>query len=304
MTVIVRFVNMNMTATRFTHLPAAGVRLHVAQAGQGSPVLLLHGFPDHWRLWQPLMGALAPAHRMMAPDLRGINLSDKPPAVTDYDIAHLVDDVLALIDHLGGRCALVGHDWGGLLAWTVAALHPQRVSRLAVFNAPHPCRFAQQLKSSPQQREASAYAMRLRQPGVEQHLADKDFELLWAVRSDNRRGPAWDAERRACVQAWSQPGALTAAVNWYRALNIEAALGPQGVASVPDLGGASGVVNVPTLVVWGERDGSFPAACLDGLEQWVPDLLVHRQADGGHWLLEEQPALAAALLADFLAVEA
>jgi pimeloyl-ACP methyl ester carboxylesterase len=87
-------------------------------------------------------------------------------------------------------------------------------------------------------------------------------------------------------------------------LNIEAALGTQGVASVPDLGGASGVVNVPTLVVWGERDGSFPVACLDGLEQWVPDLRVHRQADGGHWLLEEQPALVAALLTDFLAVEA
>lgn len=300
MVIIVIFVNMVDAKIRFTHLPAHGVRLHVAQAGQGSPVLLLHGFPDHWRLWQPMMQALAPEHRVMAPDLRGINLSDKPPEVSDYAIEHLVGDVLSLIDHLGGRCALVGHDWGGLLAWTVAAMHPAKVSRLAVFNAPHPCRFAQQLKSSPAQREASAYAQRLCQPGAEQRLAANDFELLWAVRGDGRRGPSWDAERLASVQAWSQPGALTAALHWYRALNLDAALGPQGVASVPDLGHASGVVNVPTLLVWGERDGSFPVACLDGLAPWVPDLHIHREAEGGHWLLEERPALIAALLGDFL----
>jgi pimeloyl-ACP methyl ester carboxylesterase len=103
------------------------------------------------------------------------------------------------------------------------------------------------------------------------------------------------------VQAWSQPGALQAALNWYRALNLEAALAPEGVRSVPELGQASGVVDVPTLVVWGERDGSFPAACLQGLERWVPDLRVHREPAGGHWLLEERPALAASLLRDFLA---
>lgn len=289
---------------QFTRLPADGVQLHVAQAGQGSPVLLLHGFPDHWRLWEPLMHALAPVHRMVAPDLRGINLSDKPPAVADYDISHLVNDVLALIDHLGGRCALVGHDWGGLLAWAVAALHPSRVSRLVVFNAPHPCRFAQQLKSNPAQRDASDYARRLCQPGVVDRLAADSFELLWAVRSGGRRSAERDAEREACVQAWSQPGALAAAVNWYRALNLAAAFSPEGVRSVPDLGSASGVVAAPTLLVWGERDGSFQVSCLDGLGSWVPKLRVHREADGGHWLLEERPALAASLLSEFLAEDA
>ncbi len=289
---------------QFSRLPGDGVQLHVAQAGQGSPVLLLHGFPDHWRLWEPLMHALAPVHRMVAPDLRGINLSDKPAAVADYGIAHLVNDVLALIDHLGGRCALVGHDWGGLLAWTVAALHPSRVSRLVVFNAPHPCRFAQQLKSSQAQRAASDYARQLCQPGVEDRLAADSYALLWAVRSDGQRGAEWDAEREACVQAWSQPGALAAAVNWYRALNLTAAFSPEGVRSVPDLGSGSGVVAAPTLVVWGERDGSFPVSCLDGLGSWVPKLRVHREADGGHWLLEERPALAASLLSEFLAEDA
>jgi pimeloyl-ACP methyl ester carboxylesterase len=295
---------MTDAATLALRWPAAGcVHLHVTQMGAGTPVLCLHGFPDHWRLWQPLMQALAPHHRVVAPDLRGINLSDKPPAVGDYAIGHLVADVLALIDHLGGRCALVGHDWGGLLAWTVAALHPQQVSRLVVFNAPHPCRFAQELKTNPQQREASAYALRLCEPGVEQVLAENDFQRLWAVRSQGRAGPEAAAEREAAVRAWAQPGALTAALNWYRALNIRQALGPQGVPAVPDLGSATGHVAGPTLVVWGERDGSFPVACLDGLADWVPQLQLHRQPDGGHWLLQDQPALAANLVLRFLAQE-
>lgn len=305
--VIVISVNMTDGPFRVDHLPAAGLRLHVVQAGQGSPVLLLHGFPDHWRLWAPLMQALAPRHRLMAPDLRGVNLSDKPPAVGDYAVDHLVADVLALINHLGGRCALVGHDWGGLLAWTVAARHPARVSRLAVFNAPHPVRFAQQLRDDPAQRAASAYIRRLCEPGAEARLARDRYALLWAVRSGGAQDVAAEAarqdERTQCTAAWSQSGALTAALNWYRALDFEAALGPAGVAAVPPLHGASGVVPMPTLVVWGERDGSFPVRCLDGLEAWVPRLRLHREPEGGHWLLCEQPDLASRLLADFLAEE-
>ncbi|MBL0088986.1 MAG: alpha/beta hydrolase [Ideonella sp.] len=291
---------MKESTIHFCRLPAAGVQLHMAQAGQGSPVLLLHGFPDHWRLWEPLMDALATGHHLTAPDLRGINLSDKPSAVADYGIRHLVNDVVALIAQLGGRCALVGHDWGGMLAWAVAALHPDRVSRLVVFNAPHPCRFAEQLKADPAQRAASGYVRRLCEPGAESRLAERQFELLWAVRSGGRDD---QGERAHCTAAWSQPGALTGALNWYRALDFDAALSPTGIMSVPDLMGASGVVDVPTLVVWGDRDGSFPAQCLDGLERWVPRLRIHRETEGGHWLLREQPALAADLLASFLAEE-
>lgn len=286
-----------------THLmlPAGGgVRLHAAQSGQGSPVLLLHGFPDHWELWRPLMQALGGRHTVLAPDLRGINLSDKPEAIADYHIDALVEDVRALVSHLGGTCALVGHDWGGLLAWTVAARHPQLVSRLVVFNAPHPCRFAEQLHSSPAQREASAYALRLCQADAAERLAREDYARLWAVRSDGRSGASWEAGRAASVRAWSRPGALQAALNWYRALNLEAAMAPEGARGVPELGPASGVIEAPTLVVWGARDGSFPVACLEGLDKWVPDLRVHLEPEAGHWLLEERQALAANLLLDFL----
>ena len=292
---------MHPHPVHLSRLPAAGVHLHVAQAGQGTPVLMLHGFPDHWRLWQPLMQALATRHQVMAPDLRGINLSDKPPHAADYAIHHLVDDVVALVTHLGGRCALVGHDWGGMLAWVVAARHPALVSRLVVFNAPHPCRLAQQLQRSAEQRAASAYVQRLCEPGAEAALAADGYARLWAVRSGGATGPALDAEREHSVQAWSQPGALNAALNWYRAGHFDAALVPPGVAALPDLGGASGLVQAPTLVVWGDRDGSFPVQCIEGLDDYVRQLRIHREAEGGHWLLREKPELAAALVAEFLA---
>jgi pimeloyl-ACP methyl ester carboxylesterase len=281
-------------------LPAAGVQLHVAQAGQGTPVLLLHGFPDHWRLWEPLMHALAPRHRVMAPDLRGINLSDKPAAEADYAIDRLVEDVLALIEHLGGRCTLVGHDWGAMLAWTVAARHPERVSRLAIFNAPHPCIFAQQLLSNPAQRAASGYVQRLCAPAAAERLAFNHFEGLWSVKADGRNTPDRQAERAHCEAAWSQAGALRAALNWYRAMDFAAALSPPGLPAMPSLAGASGRIEMPTLVVWGERDGSFPVECLNDLPQWVPQLTLRRVPEGGHWLLHEQPERVTPWLVDFL----
>lgn len=289
---------------------AAGVRLHAAVTpqrpcggGAGEPVLLLHGFPDHWRLWEPLMAALAQRHHVLAPDLRGINLSDKPPLVPDYHVDRLVEDVQALILGLGGRCAVVGHDWGGMLAWAVAARHPALVSRLVVLNAPHPCRFAQQLRDDPAQLEASSYVRGLTASAAAGWLAQDAYARLWAVRSlaDPAAQAARDErERQHCVQAWSQPGALEAALNWYRALDIDQALSPAGVPAVPSLGPADGHIEAPTLVIWGERDGSFPVACLQGLERWVPRLQLERVPEGGHWLLLEQPARVAGLVSAFL----
>lgn len=282
-------------------LPAAGLNLHAVDTGSGSPVLLLHGFPDHWALWQPLLAPLAARHRVLVPDLRGINLSDKPLGVAAYAIDHLVADVLALIHHLGGRCAVVGHDFGGMLAWAVAARHPAVVSRLAILNAPHPCRLAQQLRDDPAQRAASSYLRRLTAAGAEQRLTDHNFQRLWSVVAGSTTRVLCDAERSRCVAAWSQPGALTAMLNWYRALDIDAALSPAGVPALPSLSGASGRIGMPTLVLWGERDGSFPAACLNGLDLLVPQLQLRRFPGAGHWLPREEPAAVADALLDFLA---
>ncbi len=303
---IVLFVNMTTSTNsvrEHVRLAAAGVDLHVVRHGSGPPVLLLHGFPDHWAVWQPVMEQLCNSYHLMAPDLRGYNLSDKPASILSYDIDLLVNDVLALVQDLGGQCALVGHDWGGMLAWTVAARHPAAISKLVILNAPHPCRFAQQLRDDPQQRAASEYILRLCSSGVEQRLEEQNYARLWSVVSDSGATSLTEKDRIACRDAWSQPGALTAMLNWYRAVNFNDALLSPGVAAVPDLGGATGLIEAPTLVIWGDRDGSFPVACLDGLQQWVPSLTVHREPLGGHWLLRERPQLVAQLIEDFLRTE-
>jgi epoxide hydrolase 4 len=290
----------NLSTRRVT--VAEGISLHVAEAGQGPPLLMLHGFPDNGDLWRPLLSTLAPAHRVWMPDLRGYRHSDKPPQVRDYALDVLVADVLALIDAMTGstqdRVALAGHDWGGMLAWAVAALHPQRVSHLVVFNAPHPCRFAQLLQSDPAQREASAYVPRLASPGAEAVLAADGHArlrgLVAGAVTDSPSGGLSAQELDALARGWAMPGALSAMLRWYRALDMH------HPHSVPLLAPASGHIQAPTLLLWGEREGSFVPANLHGLGHWVPRLTLHRFANAGHWLPREQPEAAAWAMAGFL----
>jgi epoxide hydrolase 4 len=277
---------------------ANGLHLHVAEAGQGTPLLLLHGFPDNGDLWQPLLPTLAAEHRLWMPDLRGYRHSDKPTAVADYAIAALVADVKALADAMGGaipgRVAVAGHDWGGMLAWAFAALHPECVERLVIFNAPHPCRFAELLRDDSKQREASSYVMRLSLSGAETVLAADHHARLRALMLHSLpRMPSGELDGLAA--GWAVPGALTAMLNWYRALESRPA-----ARAVPSLGHASGRIEAPTLILWGEHDGSFVPANLEGLERWVPRLQVRRFPDAGHWLPREQPAAVAAAMLEFL----
>ena len=286
---------------------ADGAALQVAEYGQGPPLLLLHGFPDNGDLWVPVAKRLARHHRLWLPDLRGYRHSDKPPHAADYSIDALVADVQALVTqmadgHTGpgsaSRVSVAGHDWGGMLAWAVAARHPASIERLVVINAPHPCRFAELLQSDAAQRAASAYVQRLCSPGASAALAADDFaRLRGLVRSNLPELPAEELESQA--QVWALPGALDAMLNWYRALDFERALA-EGVSSLPDLGSASGHIEAPTLVLWGERDGSFVPANLDGLQRWVPQLTLRLFGDAGHWLPRERSDAVASAMLDFL----
>jgi len=284
-------------------LRAAGVHLHVQRAGQGSPLLLLHGFPDDADLWQPLVPLLSPRHRLWMPDQRGYRHSDKPVLPGDYTIDVLLADVLALADHMHGgapgRIALAGHDWGGMLAWAFAARYPQRVERLVIFNAPHPCRFAELLRSDAQQRAASAYVQTLCQPGQAALLAADGHARLRTLMSRAVPGMC-DEDIDALARGWATPGALPAMLNWYCGLDFNAAVEGAGVPALPGLGGASGHIEAPTLLLWGDQDGSFVPANLQGLDRWVPRLQVRRFAQGGHWLLREQPAEVATAMVQFL----
>jgi pimeloyl-ACP methyl ester carboxylesterase len=278
-----------------THREAVvnGVRLHYVEAGDGPPVLLLHGFPQFWYCWRHQIPALAAAgFRALAPDLRGYNLSERPPAVGDYRIEKLVDDVAGLIRHAGReRAIIIGHDWGGAVAWAVAMRCPELVKRLVVINAPHPAAFTRELRTAVQLRR-SWYIFFFQLPWLPESLVRRgNFAgLEQTFRHDPvRPGTFTEEDIRLYKEALARPGALTAMLNWYRAL------GRRGLRS-KDVR----PVTAPTLLVWGERDRYLGPRLSEGIEQWVPNLRVERLPDASHWVPEEWPQRVNRLLIEFL----
>lgn len=276
-----------------------GVRLHYVACGSGPTVLLLHGFPDFWYGWRHQLAALADAgFRAVAVDLRGYNLSERPRAVDAYGLDRLTGDVVALADAFGGgRVHLVGHDWGGAIAWRVAMRYPAAVDRLAILNAPHPRRFAALLRTSAQALR-SWYIGAVQVPVVpELLLAAHGRALLHATwNAVHRRPGAFTAEDHARYDAaFATPGALHAALAYYRA----AARRPRATL---DADGAPGgdMVRAPTLVLWGEEDTALVSDNADGLARWVPDLRVERVAGAGHFVQSDAPDVVNAALRRFL----
>jgi pimeloyl-ACP methyl ester carboxylesterase len=281
-----------------------GVRLHYVTTGEGPLVLFLHGFPEFWYAWRDQLEEFGQDHQAVAVDLRGYNLSSKPVGVEQYRVRYLVQDVVALSAWLGhARFTLVGHDWGGVVAWAFAAAHPERLERLIIINSPHPNIFERELRESPAQQEASRYMLMFRTPKAEEILSADNY--LWLVRnvlSDGlERGHVTELDRSAYLEAWSQPGALAGGLNYYRA----SAIGPQ--AATNDGGAANSmrpvrpaIIRVPTLVIWGEQDKALLSGNLVGLEAFVPNLRVKRIPDGSHWVVHEHPALINALIREFI----
>ncbi len=180
----------------YTHayVTRAGVKLHTAARGRGTPVVFVHGFPDFWWTWREQMAAIAPTHRAVAMDQRGYNLSDKPAGDAAYAMPELVQDVAAVIDSVGGRAALVGHDWGGAVSWQVAARYPDKVERLAILNLPHPNGMSRELANSQAQRDASTYAQNFKRPGAASTLTAEGL-ARWVREAD--RGPYIEAFKRS-----------------------------------------------------------------------------------------------------------
>lgn len=271
------------------------VRLHYVEAGEGPLVVLLHGFPQFWYEWRHQIPALAEAgFRVVAPDMRGYNLSDKPSRVSDYRVELLARDVERLILTCGEQtAAVVGHDWGAIVAWIAAMRHPGRVGRLAILNVPHPARFLDGLLS-PLQLLRSSYMFFFQIPWLpEEVIRAGDFALLRsALRGDPVRSGAFiakDVERY--VRAMARPGALTASLNYYRALLRN----PWETRALLER------IEAPVLVIWGERDRYLSRRLAEPPPLWVPNLLrVERLADASHWVAEDRPQEVNALLLDFL----
>jgi pimeloyl-ACP methyl ester carboxylesterase len=282
-----------------------GVTLNVALAGEPDKpaVILLHGFPESHRTWRELAPRLEGDFRLVMPDQRGFAGSDRPQEVDACKTDKLVDDLFALADALGiERFALVGPDWGGAVAWAAALRGERRLTRLAIVNAPHPVNFQKSLIESEDQRKASQYITAFRTPGFERAVEamgyEAFFEKTFSGHVDLAKIP--EAEKHQYLADWSQPGALTAMLNWYRAANL--IVPPPGITvPLPDLLlRAFPKVKVPTLVIWGMKDSALLPLQLDGLEELVDDLQIERLVDAGHFVPWESPDEVAAALRPFL----
>jgi len=266
-------------------LQTNGVRLHVATAGEENAplVILLHGFPEFWYGWRHQIDALAAAgFRVFAPDQRGYNLSEKPAGIPPYNIDQLAADVVGLIDAAGReKCFLVGHDWGGAVAWWTANKYPDRIEKLAILNTPHHRVFAEQVRTKPAQMLKSAYMRFLNLPWLpERVLRWGNFWLLGAlIQRTAQRGTFSDADIQLYREAWAQPGALVAMLAWYRAMFQTSPLRPP-----------SWQIEMPVLLIWGKRDlflrwqmaQPSMALCPQGRDVVFVD-------DATHWIAGDAP---------------
>ena len=272
------------------HAASAGsdqVRLHVAlvDGSGGRLILFLHGFPEFWQAWHRQLAHFGADHQAAAMDLRGYNLSDKPKGPRQYALSRLAADVAGVIRLLSPLqpAVLVGHDWGGILAWHVARELPELVSHLVIVNAPHPVLFAREITHSARQMVSSSYAALFMVPGVaELALRAGRFALLRRmVFGTCARPEAFPPElRSAYLEAWRQPGALRGGLSYYRAAhNVRAVFRPSGPWRI----------HAPTLVLWGDRDPALRLGNLRGLEDLVPGVTVHRHPAATHWIVHEEP---------------
>jgi len=298
-------VSRENAASPFTHdfAEVNGVRLHYASAGDGPLILFVHGFPEFWYAWRRQISEFGRDYLAVAPDTRGFNLSSKPGAVDQYHVKFLIKDLRALARHLGHeKFVLVAHDWGGATAWALAIAHPDCIEKLIIINSPHPAIFARELAHNRAQQEASQYMRFFRTADAEAKLSRDNFAMLEKFAFGLGSGKKlFDEETLGRYrEAWSQPSALTGGLNYYRASRLEPPL-PGGTLDLSGLDPSRFVVNVPTLVIWGERDTALLTGNLEGLDQYVPDLTIRRIPEASHWIVHERSPEVNAHIREFLA---
>jgi pimeloyl-ACP methyl ester carboxylesterase len=293
-----------LTLTRIG-LPT-GVTLTVQLGGpeDAEPILFLHGFPESHRTWRAVAPALAGDYRVIAPDQRGFAGSDKPEGIDNYKTDRILEDLIALADALGlGRFTLVGHDWGGAVCWLAALRHSERIRRLVIVNAPHPYLFQKSLIEDDAQRAASQYISAFRNPLMEQGIEAMGFETFYekTFGSHVDLGRVPPEEKRAYLDDWRRPGALTAMLNWYRASEIVVPKpGEQAEAPLWTKLAFPSIV-VPTLVIWGLGDKALLPVQLENLHPLIDDLRIVTVPNAGHFVPWEKSEPVIAAIRDFMA---
>lgn len=266
-----------------------GVKLHTMIIGSGEPLILLHGFPDFWYGWKHVILGLKDEFKLIVPDTRGINLSDKPEAVENYASDILVEDIKILSEKLNlGKFTLVGHDWGAVISWAFASKYPTLLKKLVVLDAPHPKVFRKKLQNNAKQRRSSGYMFELLKPGGEQSLLKNDMMGLKAsvFGTARKKGAFTEEDKRLYIESWSRPNSILCGVNYYRANT--------GIQK------STGFIEVPTLVMHGMKDNFVRPVVLEGLEEHVKNLKIVKLERASHWVMHDAPELVCSNIKEFV----
>ncbi len=294
------------------YIETNGIKLHTVLIGSGKPLILLHGFPDFWYGWKNIMLGLKDQYRLIVPDMRGYNLSDKPEGRENYTLELLINDIKGLGESLNlGKFYLAGHDWGGPIAWAFAGMFPELLEKLILINGPHPLIIRDLIAKDDDQRKASSYIFEFLKPDSANNLMDNDFQILKAVLNMDfqnlaglLRGSGIDDisempkrektlskfDEEKYVEAWSQPGAINAGLDYYRASVTEQLIGNVW----------SGEINVPTLVIHGMKDVALTPKILNGLDDYVKDLKIVKIENASHWVMVDAPDIVNSSIKNFI----
>lgn len=261
------------------------IDLHYVEDGSGPLIVLLHGFPEFWYSWRKQIPALAAAgFRVIAPDLRGYNESSKPAGVDAYKMTEVARDIAGLIVQNGGKCTLVGHDWGGYVAWYLTMLHPELVERLIILNAPHPKPLAREIARSLEQKLRLSYQLFFHVPVVAELFLRLALPMMM-----RRTGRFTPDDIRQYKPAWQKPGAIRSMLAYYRALS----------RSRGELRKLSRPITCPTLLIFGDRDPVFMRTATENFSDVVPNIRVEHIPDAGHFVQTDAPEVVNRLIAEF-----
>jgi pimeloyl-ACP methyl ester carboxylesterase len=274
------------------YITTNGIKLHYVTQGEGPLMLMLHGFPEFWYSWRYQIPEFAKYFKVVAVDLRGYNDSDKPKEQSAYVMSEFIKDIQGLIQGLGyENCTLVGHDWGGAIAWCFAYAHPEMVERLIILNIPHPAKFSEGLRT-PGQLFKSSYVFLFQLPWLPEFMIQSlDYQLIenaFKGMAVNKNAFS-QADIEAYKDAAAKRGALTAMLNYYR--NIF-----QGQM----FNKSWGILEVPTLMIWGEKDTALGKELTYGTEAYVRDLQIKYIPNCSHWVQQEQPELVNQYMQEYL----
>lgn len=266
------------------YIETNGIKLHTVIIGSGEPIMLLHGFPDFWYGWRDIILGLKDKYKLIVPDMRGYNLSDKPEGIENYTLKILIEDIKGLSEALKlGKFNLGGHDWGGPIAWGFAEKYPELLKKLIIINGPHPKVFSKLITKDKTQRKASGYIFKFIQPDSEKALIENEFQFLKLVvfGMPIKKNALSEFDKKKYIEAWSQSGAINAGLNYYRA-SVEDSFGDEEW---------TGIINVPTLVIHGMKDIALTPKILEGLSDYVKDLKIIRSENASHWVMVDDPEL-------------